>query len=130
MKLFLQYAHFFFYTTSNWNLGLAFFMLYHDIRGAFKYGPRKTFAPVPLRRLTIHNADISKSSPYEAVSFYMLEKLLTAFRSFSEENSIVDLGCGKGRVLVVATHYGFKRITGIDFAKELCGEARMKRVNG
>ena len=98
-------------------------MLYHDIRGAFRYGLRKTFAPVPLKYLTIENADLTRSSPYEAVNYYMLEKLLTTFRILSQEVSIVDLGCGKGRVMAVAAHLGFKKITGIDFAKELCDEA-------
>lgn len=98
-------------------------MLYHDIRGAMKYGIRRTFAPVKLRHLTLANADISKSSPYEAVNYYMLEKLLNAFRSQSNYTSIVDLGCGKGRVMVTSAYFGFTSITGIDFAKELCEEA-------
>jgi SAM-dependent methyltransferase len=97
-------------------------MLYHDISGAFKYDNRRTFAPVQLRHLTI-NDDISKSSPYEAVNYYMLKKLLGAFRNQSTCTSIVDLGCGKGRVMVASAYFGFTNITGIDFAKELCKEA-------
>lgn len=105
-------------------------MLYHDIRGAFKYNLRKTFAPVALKYLTIKSADITRSSPYEAVNYYMLERLLKTFRHLSPVTSIVDLGCGKGRVMVVAAHLGFKKLTGIDFAKELCEEAslNMKRT--
>ena len=98
-------------------------MLYHDIRGAFRYGLRKTFAPVALKYLTIEGADISRSSPYEAVNYYMLERLLKTFRDLSRETSIIDLGCGKGRVIVVAAHFGFKKLIGIDFANELCMEA-------
>jgi len=130
VKTVLQYIRFFFYTAINWNIWLAFFMLYHDIRGAMKYGSRRTFAPVKLRHLTIINADIAKSSPYEAVSYFMLEKLVTAFRRLSFDTSIVDLGCGKGRVMVVAAYFGFSQITGIDFAEELCEEAtsNMKKV--
>lgn len=122
MKTFFQYISFFFYITWNWNIWLAFFILYHDIRGGIRY-KIKTFSPVKLKHLTIENADISKSSPYEAVNYYILEKLLTAFRKISAEASIVDLGCGKGRVMVVAAYFGFTKITGIDFAKELCEEA-------
>jgi SAM-dependent methyltransferase len=123
VKTIAQYFRFFYYTASNWNIVLAFFMLYHDIRGAVKYGIRRSFAPVPLYKLTTGNADISKSSPYEAVSFYMLEKLLNEFRTFTQNTSIIDLGCGKGRVLTVAAYFGFNKIAGIDFAKELCDEA-------
>ncbi|MDP4261841.1 MAG: methyltransferase domain-containing protein [Bacteroidota bacterium] len=122
MKTIVQYARFFFYTALNWSPWLALFMLYHDIRGALKYGI-KTFVPAKLSDLTIINADITKSSPYEAVNYFLLEKLLAAFRRLSPNTSIVDLGCGKGRVMVVAAYFGFTRITGIDFAKELCEEA-------
>jgi predicted RNA methylase len=122
VKTVFQYIHFFLYNALNWSPWLAFFTLYQDIRGRIKYGIR-TFAPVKLTDLTIIHADITKSSPYEAVNYFMLEKLLTAFRKLSPLGSIVDLGCGKGRVMTVAAHFGFTRITGIDFAKELCEEA-------
>jgi SAM-dependent methyltransferase len=131
VKIVFQYIHFFFYTALNWNPWLAFFKLYHDIRGGRKYGI-KTFVPAKLTNLTITNADITKSSPYEAVNYFMLEKLLTEFRKSSSATSIVDLGCGKGRAMVVAAYFGFTHITGVDFAKELCGEAsaNMKITEG
>jgi predicted RNA methylase len=36
----------------------------------------------------------------------------------------VDVGCGKGRVLMVAARHGFTRITGVEYAPELCEVAR------
>jgi hypothetical protein len=39
---------------------LAFFVLYHDIRGAIKYGI-STFIPVALNKLTIVDGDIGKA---------------------------------------------------------------------
>lgn len=101
---------------------MAFFMVYDNIRGSIKYGPG-TFIPVELKNMTIIDGDIKKSSRYEAVSFYMLEKLFTAFRKISDQRSIIDLGCGKGRVMMVAAHFGFTSLTGIDFAKEMCEHA-------
>src|SRR5690349_97115 len=101
---------------------MAFFMVYDNIRGSLKYGTN-TFVPVELTNLTITNGDRKKASRYEAVSFYMLEKVLGAFQKVSSLNSIIDLGSGKGRVLMVAPHFGFTNITGIDFAKELCEQA-------
>jgi hypothetical protein len=103
---------------------MAFFMVYDNIRGSLKYGTN-TFVPVELKSLTITNGDKKKASRYEAVSFYMLEKLLHAFQKVSGLTSIVDLGSGKGRVLMVASHFGFTDITGIDFAEELCLQANM-----
>jgi len=125
-----KYIVYFFYVAVNWTPWLAFFVLYHDIRGAIKYGI-STFAPVALNKLRIINGDTSKASPYEAANYYLLEKLFTEFRKLSKADSLIDLGCGKGRVLVVAAHFDFKNITGIDFATELCEEAsaNMKKVN-
>ncbi len=122
MKNVWKYISYFFYVAVNWTPWLAFFVLYHDIRGAIKYGI-STFIPVALNKLTIVNGDTSKASPYEAANYYLLEKLFTAFRKLSIAGSLIDLGCGKGRVLAVAAHFGFTHITGIDFATELCKEA-------
>ena len=32
----------------------------------------------------------------------------------------VDFGCGKGRILLAAAQFGFKRIEGVEFASNLC----------
>ena len=122
MKLAWKYISHFWYVATNWNIWMAFFMVYDNIRGSLKYGTN-TFIPVELKDLTITNGDRKKASRYEAVSFYMLEKLLSAFQKVSGLTSIIDLGSGKGRVLIVAPHFGFTDITGIDFAKELCEQA-------
>jgi len=122
MKLVWKYITHFWYVASNWNIWMAFFMIYDNIRGSLKYGSN-TFVPVELKDLTITNGDSGKASRYEAVSFYMLENLLSAFQKVSALTSIIDLGSGKGRVLMVARHFGFTNITGIDFAKELCEQA-------
>ncbi|HKC35257.1 MAG TPA: class I SAM-dependent methyltransferase, partial [Chitinophagaceae bacterium] len=90
-------------------------------------GPKyniNTIKPENLNALTIDEGDRSKSSPYEALNYFILENLLENFRKlFPGENSLIDVGSGKGRVMVVAAHYGFKNITGVDFAKELCAAA-------
>jgi tRNA1(Val) A37 N6-methylase TrmN6 len=122
MKTFWKYIEHFGYIAVNWNIWMAFFMLYDNIRGSFKYG-HGTFIPIELKNLTIAQGDIKKGSRYEAVSFYMLEHLFNAFKKISDETSIVDLGCGKGRMMMVAPHFGFTRIAGIDFAKEVCEQA-------
>jgi SAM-dependent methyltransferase len=38
--------------------------------------------------------------------------------------SFVDLGCGKGRVLLVASEFDFVRIVGVDISSQLCEIAR------
>ena len=98
---------------------MAIFITWHEIKRGHKYGIN-TIQRAELKKFTINQGDIGKSSPYEAVNYYMLETLLEKFRKlFPEEKNLLDVGSGKGRVMVTAAHYGFKKITGVDFAKEL-----------
>lgn len=122
MKKIIHYISYFFYVSFNWNIPLAFFIIWHELKRGPKYGIN-TVKPEKLEKLTIPQGNINKSSPYEAVSYFLLEKLLTAFRKFSDTDSIIDLGCGKGRVMAVAVYFGFSSVTGVDFAKELCEQA-------
>ena len=123
MKTFFRYIDFFFYYAINWNPLLAAFLLYHTLRGEKKYG-LNTFSPSELNKYKIDKGDRTKAFRYEAVNYYILENLLENFRKlFPEEKKLLDVGCGKGRVLVVAAHYGFIKLTGVDFAKELCEDA-------
>lgn len=48
---------------------------------------------------------------------------------------LLDLGCGKGRVLLIASIFQFQEARGIEFARELCNIARnncaiFKKANG
>lgn len=123
MKKWIDYIKLFWYFGANWNFRLAWFMIRHEIKGEKKYGINTT-APAELGKLTIEKGDISKSSRYEAVNFYILESLLQKMRSIDSGTSFSDLGCGKGRALVVAAHFGFTKLKGVDFAKEVCEEAK------
>lgn len=128
MKKLLHYIYNFFYVAFNWNLPLAIFVTWHEIKRGPKYNIN-TIKPVSLKDLTIEEGDITKSSPYEALNYYVLETLLENFRKlFPLENSLIDVGSGKGRVMVAAAHFGFKNITGVDFAVELCAAAE-KNIN-
>jgi len=123
VKKFFHYIYNFFYVAFNWNLPLAIFITWHEIKRGPKYNIN-TIKREPLQKLTIAEGDKSKSSPYEALNYFILENLLENFRKlFPGENSLIDVGSGKGRVMVAAAHYGFKNITGVDFAKELCTTA-------
>ncbi len=41
-----------------------------------------------------------------------------------EDYSFVDIGCGKGRALLVAAEFPFRRLFGVEIASELCDAAR------
>jgi predicted RNA methylase len=42
---------------------------------------------------------------------------------FPPTSVLVDLGCGKGQTLLVASRFAFKRVTGVEYARELCSIA-------
>ena len=128
MKKWLNYIKLFWYFAANWNPVLAGFILWHEVRGEKKYGIT-TSEPVELSKLSISNGNIKQSSRYEAVNYFILEALLSRLRTITNETSFTDLGCGKGRAMAVAAHYGFTKIKGVDFAKEVCSVAEQHLQN-
>jgi ribosomal protein L11 methylase PrmA len=118
----IYYLKYFFFIGVNWNFGLAFFTIWHEIKGERKYHLNTTGLE-KLQRLSIKGDNRAHASLYQASHFYILEKGFSYLKSIGENNNITDFGCGKGRVLVVAAYFEFINITGIDFAKALCVSA-------
>lgn len=121
MKI-LYYFKYFYFIARNWNIKLAAFTVNHEIKGEKKYN-LDTVKINRLREENIEGDNLSHASIYQATNYFLLEK---AFEYLKDENAnigLVDFGCGKGRVLVVAAYYGFKRITGIEFSRYLSLEA-------
>jgi len=44
--------------------------------------------------------------------------------NIDKEGTFVDLGCGKGRAMMLAALYGFKQVKGVEFSSKLCDRAR------
>ena len=113
----LKYIRYFFYLATNWNPRIAWHIVTHDIRGEKKYGIHTT-AVDELKKLEASGVNIDNSSIYMPASYDMLETLL----ELAGQNNcrhLLDLGCGMGRALCVAAHYGFTQLTGIDISKPL-----------
>jgi SAM-dependent methyltransferase len=72
-----------------------------------------TAKQVPLQFLHIPFPTRRFGFKYQAVSPLTLRTALDAVPS--EGFTFVDLGCGKGRALIVASEYRFSRIIGVDF---------------
>jgi SAM-dependent methyltransferase len=119
---FLRYLNYFFYIAINWNFKLALFTVFHEIRGEKNYG-LNTSELNNLRRLSIKGNNFKHAEIYQGANYFLIEKLFSYLQSLNVNKNIIDIGCGKGRVLVVAGYYGFNKIIGIDFAAELCEEA-------
>ncbi len=118
----LAYVKYFFYIALNWNFRLAVFSIYHEIKGEKKYGI-DTLQTDDLQQLTIRGQNLQHAEIYQGASYYLVENMFEFLRKMNAPDGFLDMGCGKGRALVVAAHFGFWQITGIDFARELCIEA-------
>ena len=119
---FLYYFKYFYFIAKNWNIKLAAFTVLHEIKGEKKY----KLETVKINRLNFENIEsenLIHASIYQASSYYLIEKAFDYLKEEKVNFGLVDFGCGKGRVLVVAAHYGFKEITGIDFSRSLVVEA-------
>lgn len=122
----LQYLRYFFYIGINWNWHIAFVLLIHEIKGEKKYNINTTGAD-ELKKLKKQGIDISHSTMYMPVSYELLEDALEQIPP-GNRNHFFDIGCGKGRAMCVAAHYGFAKISGIDFSKTFC-EAAEKNLS-
>jgi SAM-dependent methyltransferase len=57
--------------------------------------------------------------PYFATEPWLFEQITQALPVDFSQFTFIDLGCGKGRVLLMASDYPFQRIVGIEFMPEL-----------
>ncbi len=113
------YLKYFYFIGYHWNFRLALFSIWNEIKGETKYNIH-TIELDRLSTLSIKGDNLSHASIYQGANYYLLGKAFDYLASIDANKNMVDFGCGKGRVLVVAAYYGFNKITGIDFAKALC----------
>lgn len=75
--------------------------------------------------LTIDSNNKERGSAYQPSRVMPLRKLFNIIEPAIPPHSVlVDFGCGKGRVLLVASRFGYKEVRGVEFAHELCEIAR------
>lgn len=67
--------------------------------------------------------EITEAEPYQASEVMDMRKLFRTL-GLGRDRVLVDLGSGKGRVLLVAAAFGFRAARGIEFSSELCDIAR------
>ncbi len=93
-----------------------------DMGFDFRYGTETT-RRIPKEQIATDSENIihcvnygaSKSTPFK----HLMRRL-----ELPKDAAFVDLGSGKGRALMLASQYGFRRVVGIDFSGELCTKAR------
>lgn len=119
----LNYIKYFFYLSYNWNIKIATHIISKEIKGEKKYGINTTGAD-ELNNLDELGIDIEHATIYMPASYDLLEEIFTQ-ANLSSSKHFIDIGCGKGRALCVATHFGVQKVTGIDFSKDLCERAKL-----
>lgn len=116
----LSYIKYFFFLTKNWDAAIAWHVLRNESKGEKKYGINTTGAD-ELEALEEIGIDTTHANIYMPVSYDLLEHIFEKLQLLPNKPTqhFLDIGCGKGRALCVAAHYGFTEVTGVDFSKEL-----------
>lgn len=87
-----------------------------------------THGKILLENLTIITGEKSTGAPYQAVSperFHLAIKFLAETTNIDFSTyTFIDLGCGKGRALLLASQYNFQAVLGVEYAQELSEVAR------
>ncbi|HYG86290.1 MAG TPA: class I SAM-dependent methyltransferase [Azospirillum sp.] len=104
--------------------GVLNFALSHfsDYWFDYRYGTT-TGGWVAPDKLNADSENQQHSVHYQATKYRPFRSLLKTL-SFPEGSVFVDVGCGKGKALLIASRFGFKKALGIEFSPELCQIAR------
>lgn len=84
----------------------------------------ETGGTVPLFRLDIDSPNVAYGRHYTPTPSEGVHNAIRALPENLADFTFIDLGCGKGRVLLIAADYGFKEVIGVEFARELVDIAR------
>jgi SAM-dependent methyltransferase len=117
----MRYLLYFLYLEWYWGFRLANFIIRLEMSGEKKYG---------IRTMGIENLPASVSpedrkhfSRYEPLNYYTSSRLFNYLKPEDFATTLLDVGCGKGRLLAIGAAYGFSDIIGIDFSGKLCDVA-------
>jgi SAM-dependent methyltransferase len=83
-----------------------------------KYG-LDTQTPVAARDLELANPIGRFAHRYEGTPIPLIHKIIRRLGTDLRRFTFIDLGSGKGRVLLIASQYPFKSIIGVEFSERL-----------
>jgi SAM-dependent methyltransferase len=84
----------------------------------------KTSGRVSLSRVQVEGPHRRFGVNYRGTDPEEFDRAFAGLKIAPADFTFVDLGCGKGRALFFAEQLGFKRIVGVEFARELYDAAR------
>jgi SAM-dependent methyltransferase len=84
---------------------------------------------IALRELAIESENRTLGFPYVPSPGLLVDTLLSNIEGDFGRFTFVDFGSGKGRVLLVASHYPFREVVGVEFSPQLheTAEANIRR---
>ena len=107
---------------------LACLIIYDEVKGERKYHLQTTGVK-NISKLNLNNTNAQYSHDYMPSNYILLQQLFEKVNTYAHNHTFLDIGCGKGRTLFVAAHFGFTNITGIELYPPYCHfvEKEMKR---
>lgn len=72
-----------------------------------------------LHDLTVKSASTESSEAYSPTPVNVIPDVLSRLEPDYRDFSFVDLGAGKGAVVILAAQFNFSRVVGVEFAREL-----------
>lgn len=88
-----------------------------------------TRAIVPLAKLDVVGQNKSLGYMYFPTLPKSMHALFGRLKDLDPLTTFIDVGCGKGIALLVASCYPFKKIVGVEFSRELCRIANQNLAN-
>ena len=83
---------------------------------------------IPGEQLKLDAMRRRHATAYEAILPHEFHAMMSAAGPVASGRTFVDLGCGKGRPLLLATSHPFVRIVGVEFSDDLAQRARQNAV--
>src|SRR5215831_18915790 len=78
-----------------------------------------TQTPILIQRLETSAPAAQYANPYEGAAIPLVHRVLRQLGPDLRRFTFIDLGSGKGRVLLIAAQYPFKSVIGVEFSKTL-----------
>ncbi|PCH94882.1 MAG: hypothetical protein COB85_05140 [Bacteroidetes bacterium] len=99
-------------------------MVWHEYSFDSKYGIR-TKGRQAQNKGKLESTNSKGGKEYQGYSYFLFRKFMNRLAIDFSQSVFVDFGSGKGRVLIMASEYNFKRIIGLEYAEDLFLESQI-----
>jgi len=78
-----------------------------------------TVGIIPIGKLDVEGEIALHGTGYQCTNAWAFRKVLRSI-GFPKQGTFVDIGSGKGKLLLLAAEYGFRRVVGVEISQQLC----------